>query len=111
MAPDPVSPIPPPAANPSPVDADLAADKAGEPRPPDAPLPPPGTETPGFFQRGETHGSIVATVFYGFVFIDAWIEGKPPDPSVVILGYKAVVVAWLAAFGLYKVNKSPLIWK
>lgn len=110
MSPDPILPIP--AANPSPVDKDIAADAAGEPRPTEPPpLTPPGTETPGFFQRGETHAAVVGTVFYAFLFVDAWIYGKPPDPEVMVMGYKAVVVAWLTALGLYKVNKAPLIWK
>ena len=113
MSPDPVSPIPvSPAANPSPVDVDLAADKAGEPRPTEpAPLPPPGTELTTFWQAGATKGAIVATLTGILAWSRATITGTPLSPETIALLVELDVWAWAAAFGIHKVDTSALRWK
>lgn len=92
-----------PAANPSPVDADLAADAAGEPRPAGKPPPPPGTVDETFWQRTATKLAIAVSVALLLSFSDAWILGTPVDRAEVAASVRAIVWAWLAAMGLHTV--------
>lgn len=93
-----------PAANPSPVDADLAADAAGEPRPEGRPPPPPGTVVETFWQRTATKAAIAITAALLLSFSDAWITGAPVDRAEVAASVRAIVCAWLTAAGLHTVS-------
>lgn len=92
-----------PAANPSPVDADLAADAAGEPRPAGKPPPPPGTVVETFWQRSATKAAVAITVALLLSFSDAWITGAAVDRAEVAASVRAIAWAWLAAMGIHTV--------
>jgi len=93
-----------PAANPSPVDVDLAADAAGEPRPGGKAPPPPGTVVETFLQRTATKAAIAITAALVLSFTDAWILGTPVDRAEVAASVRAIVWAWLSAAGLHTVS-------
>lgn len=103
-------PVPVPATE-STTARDVASDLADKARDDSPALPPPGTVQPTFLQSAATHSAIVAWIFFGLIFVDAWIDGVPPSTEAIKLGYRGCVVLTLVALGIYKSDTSVLRWK
>lgn len=75
-----------------------------------APLPPPGTETPTFFQNHAVKTAIVMTVvFVNAAFLRPWFTAHLGDGNAILA--EGLEWAWLAAVGLERTDTSALRWK
>jgi hypothetical protein len=93
------------------VEADLASDKAGEPRI-DTPLPPPpGTIVPTFWQRESTKIALMVTLGLGISLLKMLISGDPIDKNTLAMSVETLLWAWAGAFGFSKISNDTLKWK
>jgi hypothetical protein len=93
------------------VEADLASDKAGEPRI-DTPLPPPpGTIVPTFWQRESTKLALMVTLGLVISVLKVLITGETLERETLAVSVETFVWAWAGAFGLSRVSSDTLKWK
>jgi len=91
--------------------ADVASDKAGEPRGDVPTPPPPGTAVPKFWERDSTKGAVIVTIGLALTVAKSLILGQAVSPDLLAVSVETFVWAWAAAVGLSRGNTDTLKWK
>lgn len=91
------------------VAKDIMSDAKNEPRSSEPTPPPPGTEKTKFWQNAATKGALVASV----TLFNSW--WRPLVTATMgaefAIGLEFVEWAWLAAFGIQKMDVNAIRWK